>query len=52
MDDATIGLDQAEEAILCYEVSDEAVEAAAGSVKDKAGSFTIGFCSGLDSCPA
>jgi hypothetical protein len=52
MNDTTIGLDQAEEAILSYEVSDEALESAAGTVKDKAASLTVAFCSGLDTCPA
>jgi hypothetical protein len=33
------------------DVSDEALEAAAGSVKEKAGAFTLSFCSGLDTCP-
>ena len=50
MNDTTI--DQIEEDILSYDVSDEALEAAAGTVKDKAGSFTLAFCSGLDTCPA
>jgi hypothetical protein len=50
MTEATIN--QIEEEILSYEVSDEALEAAAGSVKDKASSFTISFCSGLDTCPS
>ena len=50
MIEATI--QQIEEETLSYEVSDEALEAAAGTVKDKAGSFTISFCSGLDTCPA
>jgi hypothetical protein len=45
-------IDQIEEEILGYEVSDEALEAAAGTMKDKAGSFTLAFCSGLDTCPA
>jgi hypothetical protein len=36
---------------LSFEVSDEALEAAAGSVKEKAGAFTLAFCSGLDTCP-
>jgi len=39
-----------EEEILNYEVSDEALEAAAGT--EKAGAYTIAFCSGLDTCPA
>jgi hypothetical protein len=47
-----INIDQREEEILTYEVSDEALEAAAGSLKEKAGAFTLSFCSGLDTCPA
>jgi hypothetical protein len=43
---------QREEEILGFEVSDEALEAAAGSVKEKAGAFTLAFCSGLDTCPS
>jgi len=41
-----------EEEILSLQVSDEALEAAAGSVKEKAGAFTLAFCSGLDTCPS
>jgi len=48
----TIGLDQTEEEILSYEISDDALESAAGTLKDKAGSLTVSFCSGLDTCPA
>jgi len=47
-----INIDQREEEILTFEVSDEALEAAAGTMKDKAGAFTLAFCSGLDTCPA
>ena len=43
---------QREEESLSFEVSDEALEAAAGSVKEKAGAFTLAFCSGLDTCPS
>jgi hypothetical protein len=43
---------QREEEILSFEVSDEALEAAAGSIKEKAGAFTLAFCSGLDTCPS
>jgi hypothetical protein len=42
----------AREEDLSFEVSDEALEAAAGSVKEKAGAFTLAFCSGLDTCPS
>jgi hypothetical protein len=47
-----INIDQREEEILTFDVSDEALEAAAGTMKDKAGAFTLAFCSGLDTCPA
>jgi hypothetical protein len=43
---------QREEDVLSFEVSDEALEAAAGLVKEKAGAFTLAFCSGLDTCPS
>jgi hypothetical protein len=43
---------ESEEEILSFEVSDEALEMAAGSVKEKAGAFTLAFCSGLDTCPS
>jgi hypothetical protein len=45
-------IDQTEEEILTFQVSDEALEAAAVSVKENAGAFTLAFCSGLDTCPA
>ena len=45
-------IQQIEEEVLSLEISDEALEAAAGSVKDKAASMTISFCSGLDTCGA
>jgi hypothetical protein len=51
MNEANIGL-ETEDEILTYKVSDEALEAAAGTLRDKAGSMTISFCSGLDTCPA
>ena len=52
MNDTTIGFDQIDEEILTYDVSDDALESAAGVLKDKAGSMTVSFCSGLDTCPA
>jgi hypothetical protein len=44
-------IDQTEEEILSFEVSDEALETAAETGKDKAGNFTISFCSGISTCP-
>ena len=51
MNDMTIGLDQNEEEILTYEVSDEALESAGGTGKEKVGNYTLGFCTGLSACP-
>jgi hypothetical protein len=48
----TVKYIEREEEILSFEVSDEALEAAAVSVKEKAGAFTLAFCSGLDTCPS
>jgi hypothetical protein len=47
MNDITI--QQTEEEILTYEVSDEALETAAG--KDKTANFTLGACTALSVCP-
>jgi hypothetical protein len=40
------------EVTLTFEVADEALEAAAGAMRVKAGAFTMAFCSGVNSCPA
>jgi hypothetical protein len=45
-------IDLTDEINLTYEVSDEALESAAGAVWEKAGALTLSFCSGLDTCPA
>jgi hypothetical protein len=47
-----INIDHREEDVLICEISDEALEAAAGTVTEKAGAFTLAFCSGLDTCPS
>jgi hypothetical protein len=49
MNETTI--EQIEADILAYEVSDEAVEAAAATGIDKA-DYTLGGCTGLSVCPA
>jgi hypothetical protein len=51
MNNDIIRLDQNEEEILTYEVSDEALETAAGTGKEKAGNYTLGACTGLSVCP-
>jgi hypothetical protein len=47
----TIGLEQPEEEILTYEVSDEALETAAGSGSKQAGNYTLFYCTYLHICP-
>jgi hypothetical protein len=51
MNESTINLAHIEEDIFHYDVSDQALEAAAGMPEGKAASFTIAFCTGLDTCP-
>jgi hypothetical protein len=51
MNDSTIRTDLTE-GDLAFEVSDQALEAAAGATRDKAGAITLAFCSGLDTCPS
>ena len=46
----TIALDQTEET-LTYEVSDEALETAAGTGNEKAGHYTLFYCTALQLCP-
>jgi hypothetical protein len=50
MKNTTMGLEKLEEEILAFDVSDEALEIAAGTAKEKA-NFTLGACSGLSVCP-
>ena len=42
---------QIDEETLTYEASDETLEAAGGTVNEKAGAFTLSFCSTINSCP-
>jgi hypothetical protein len=44
--------DITDEVFLTSDVSDEALETAAGSLREKAGAFTLAFCSGFDTCPS
>jgi len=50
MCDTTVGLDQIEDDVFICEVSDEALETAAG--REKVENFTLAFCSGIATCPA
>jgi hypothetical protein len=47
----TSNLNEANEETLTYEVSDEALEAAA-LVKERVGNFTVSFCTVFSNCPA
>jgi hypothetical protein len=50
MRNTTTGFEKIEEDILAFEVSDDALEIAAGTSTEKA-NFTLGACSGLSVCP-
>lgn len=52
MNDEAIGLDQTEEDVLTYKVSDKALETAAGTGNWKTEAHTMAFCAGLSTCPA
>jgi hypothetical protein len=52
MNESIINFADVEDDILNYEVADETVEAAAGVLEGQAKSFTLSFCSGLDTCPS
>jgi len=48
----TTNLEQKEEELFALgEVTDEALEAAAGAMDDNAASYTLGSCTGLSVCP-
>jgi len=49
MKNTTLGLGETEIQILGFEVSDEALEGAAGAAKERA-NFTLGACTGLSVC--
>jgi hypothetical protein len=50
-DTITIGRDRPEEEMLTYEVSDEALERAAGDESERAGKYSIAWCTFLTGCP-
>jgi len=50
MSDRAITLNQTEEATIAYDVSDEALEMAAGAGSKEA-SYTLFYCTALDLCP-
>jgi hypothetical protein len=52
MNESIINFAHIEDDILIYEVSDQALEAAAGIPEGKAANLTLAFCSGLDTCPS
>jgi hypothetical protein len=51
MGDVVINPSNADQEIFLFDAPDEALEAAAASIKDNAGAMTLAFCSGLDACP-
>jgi len=51
MSATTMRLEQTEEALFAFDVSDEALEIAAGATSVQA-KFTLASCTGLSECPA
>jgi hypothetical protein len=51
MNETSMGFDQTEEEMLTCEVSDEALESAAGTESEKAGNYTLAWCTWLTGCP-
>ena len=51
-DTSTERREQCDEEALNFDISDAALEAAAGEIKYKAGNQTVAFCSGIDTCPS
>ncbi len=51
MNKTFVELDQTEEALLSYEISDSALEAAAGKDSERSANYTIGGCTSLLNCP-
>ena len=49
MQNTATSLEKAEELVVAFDVSDEVLEMAAGTAKEKA-NFTLGACSGLSVC--
>ena len=52
MTETTMSIEQTEEEALAFEVSDEALEASAGTARETAANYTLGSCTGLSVCPA
>jgi hypothetical protein len=50
MSESTITFERMEEAIIAYEVADEALEAAADR-GSKGANYTLFYCTALDLCP-
>ena len=50
MNDTTIGFDRNEIEILICEVSDDALETAAGTINGIAGYWTLAACTGMSVC--
>ena len=50
MTNITMGLEKTEGEILAFDVSDEVLEIAAGTAREKV-NYTLGACTGLSVCP-
>ena len=52
MTGTTMEIELTEQEVLTFDVSDEALEAAAGTAREKVANYTLAACSGLAVCPA
>jgi hypothetical protein len=52
MSEPTTALNQIDQDVLAYEVSDESLESAASTGNERMGNYTLGSCTGFYSCPA
>lgn len=52
MEKSFVEVQNIDDECIAFEMSDEALERAAGATKTVGGAFTLAFCSGLDTCPA
>ena len=52
MNEIIINFADIEKDVPAYEVSDQALEAAAALLEGQAKNATVAFCSGLDTCPS
>jgi hypothetical protein len=51
MSETTTEFERTEQEFLIFDVPDAMLEAAAGTLRENAGNYTLGACTGLSVCP-